>query len=107
MRHRGAKFWLWSNTRLPLHTYEEVLSNGVQVEVQARINHAGVSQVFIGLYTESGWVICEESHDRSTAEYYCTALKWGDSTGEGTSRGHSSVCRTAPGTVNVRGCDRR
>ncbi|CAI8762220.1 DUF4265 domain-containing protein [Pseudomonas sp. IT-P253] len=77
MRRRGAKFWLWTNTRLPLHTYEEVLSNGVQVEVQARINHEGVSQVFIGLYTESGWAMCEESHDRGSGGYYCAALKWG------------------------------
>ena len=60
MRRRGAQFWLWTNTRLPLHTHEEVLSNGVQVEVQARISVEGVTQVFMGIYADDGWAICEE-----------------------------------------------
>ncbi|MCS3837293.1 hypothetical protein HNR03_001891 [Pseudomonas sp. JAI111] len=77
MRRRGAQFWLWTNTRLPLHTHEEVLSDGVQVEVQARVSHTGVTQVFIGIYADSGWAICEEFHDRCVGEFYCTALKWG------------------------------
>lgn len=77
MRHRGAHFWLWTNTRLPLHTHEEVLSDGVQVEVQARIGQEGMTQVFIGIYADSGWAICEEFHDRTVGEYYCIALKWG------------------------------
>ena len=36
MRHRGTGYWLWTNTRLPFQTYEEVLDDGVQVEVRAR-----------------------------------------------------------------------
>jgi hypothetical protein len=77
MRRRGAKFWLWTNTRLPLHTHDEVLSNGVQIEVQARVSHEGITQVFIGVYGTNGWAIGEEAHDRRVGEHYCTALKWG------------------------------
>jgi len=77
MRRRGTKFWLWSNTRLPLHTHEEVLSNGLHVEVQARVSHEGVTQVFIGVYGTDGWAVGEEVHDRHAGEHYCAALKWG------------------------------
>lgn len=77
MRRRGAQFWLWTNTRLPLHTHEEVLGNGVQIEVHARVSVEGVTQVFLGIYGADGWPICEEHHERSVGEHYCAALKWG------------------------------
>jgi hypothetical protein len=77
MRHRGAQFWLWTDNRLALHTYEEVLSDGVQVEVRARESHEGVTQVFIGIYDGHGVMLCEECHDRDRDEPYCAALKWG------------------------------
>ncbi|MBB3240466.1 hypothetical protein FHW68_001973 [Pseudomonas sp. Tn43] len=77
MRHRGAQFWLWTDNRLSLHIHEEVLSDGVQVEVRARVNHEGVSQVFIGIYDDHGIMLCEEFHDRGHDESYCAALKWG------------------------------
>lgn len=77
MRHRGAQFWLWTNNRLPHHTHEEVISDGMQVEVRARVNHGGVTQVFIGIYDDHGVMLCEEFHDRARDESYCAALKWG------------------------------
>ena len=77
MRRRGTKFWLWTNMQLPLHTHEEVLSNGLHIEVQARVSHEGITQVFIGVYGTHGWAVCEESHDRHAGEHYCAALKWG------------------------------
>lgn len=77
MRRRGAKYWLWINRRLPLYTHEEVLGDGVQIEVQARVSLEGITQVFIGVYDTEGWVICEEFHDRQGAEHGCLALKWG------------------------------
>lgn len=77
MRHRGAQFWLWTDNRLPLHTYEEVLKDGVQVEVRARMSHEGVTQVFIGIYDGHGVMLCEEFHDRDRDEPCCAALRWG------------------------------
>lgn len=77
MRRRGARFWLWTNTRLALHAHEETLANGVQIEVQARVSIDGVTQIFIGVYGASGWAICEESYDRRASEHYCIALQWG------------------------------
>lgn len=58
MRRRGTKFWLWTNTQLPLHAHEEVLSNGLHIEVQARVRHEGVTQVFVGVYGTSDWADC-------------------------------------------------
>lgn len=77
MRRRGAQFWLWTNTRLPLHTHEEVLGNGVQIEVHARTSVEGVTQVFLGVYGADGWPISEEHHERNVDEPYCAALTWG------------------------------
>ncbi|CAI8882254.1 DUF305 domain-containing protein [Pseudomonas sp. IT-196MI5] len=77
MRHRGTGYWLWTNTRLPFQTYEEVLGNGVQVEVRARISPLGFAQVFIGIYGRNGWAISEESHDRQSGEPRALALRWG------------------------------
>ncbi|CAN7316513.1 hypothetical protein ACVK1X_003553 [Pseudomonas sp. PvR086] len=77
MRHRGAQFWLWTDTRLPHRTHEEVLGDGVQVEVRARVGHEGITQVFIGVYDARGIMLCEEFHDRGRDETYCAALKWG------------------------------
>ena len=65
MRHRGAQFWLWLNKRLPVKTYEDVLGDGRQIEVQARITPQGMTQVFIGIYAANGSSICEEFHVRS------------------------------------------
>ena len=48
MRHRGTGYWLWTNTRLPFQAFEEVLGDGVQVEVRARISLLGFAQVLSG-----------------------------------------------------------
>lgn len=77
MRRRGAKYWLWINRRLQLHTHEEVLGDGVQIEVQARLSLDGVTQIFIGVYDAQGWVMCEEFHDHPGTEQGSLALRWG------------------------------
>ena len=77
MRHRGAQFWLWLNKRLPVKSYEDVLGDGRQIEVQARITLQGMTQVFIGIYAANGSSICEEFHDRSLREPFALALQWG------------------------------
>lgn len=77
MRRRGASYWLWINSRLPMHSHDEALSDGLQIEVQARIGLSGDTQVFIGVYTKEGRAISEEFHDRGTDISCEVALKWG------------------------------
>ena len=77
VRRRGAQYWFWTNSRLALHSHEEVLSDGLQIEVQARINTSGVTQVFVGVYLPDGRAGSEEFHDLETQESCELALKWG------------------------------
>lgn len=77
MRRRGANYWLWINSRLPMHSHDETLSNGLQIEVQARISQSGERQVFIGVYTQEGRAIREEFHDRGTEAPCEVVLMWG------------------------------
>lgn len=77
MRHRGAKYWLWLNNRLPVKTFEDSLNDGRQIEVQARITQEGMTQVFIGIYDGRGVVVYEDVQERSFREPLASALKWG------------------------------
>lgn len=77
VRRRGAQYWFWTNSRLALHSHEEVLSDGLQIEMQARINTSGVTQVFVGVYLPDGRAVSEEFHDLETQESCELALKWG------------------------------
>jgi len=77
MRRRGANYWLWINSRLPMYGHDETLSDGLQIEVQARVGLSGDTQVFIGVYTKEGRAISEEFHDRGTDVPCEIALKWG------------------------------
>lgn len=77
MRRRSAQYWLWVNSRLPGRNHEEILDDGTHVEVQARINHQSVTQVFVCVYRPNGAVWVEQFHDRSMREPLCQALEWG------------------------------
>lgn len=77
MRRRGAQYWLWTNSRLALHSHEEVLNNGWQIEVQVRVSPAGVTQVFVGVYTQEGRALAEEFHDRGDEVCCALSLRWG------------------------------
>ncbi|WP_434624871.1 hypothetical protein J3P84_17855 [Pseudomonas sp. Z1-29] len=77
MRRRSAAYWLWVNRRLAGRNHEEVLEDGTQVEVQARINQQSVTQLFICVYRPNGSVWVEEFHDRALREPLCQALEWG------------------------------
>ncbi|UVL82612.1 hypothetical protein LOY35_20745 [Pseudomonas sp. B21-028] len=77
MRRRSAQYWLWVDRRLPGKIYNDLLDDGRQVEVQARLTLERGIQVFIGVYAADGAVICEELHDRHAGEKLACALAWG------------------------------
>lgn len=77
MRRRSAQYWLWVNSRLPGRNHEEILDDGTHVEVQARINHHGITQIFVCIHCPSGSVWVEEFHDRTLREPLCRSLEWG------------------------------
>ncbi|AXA54575.1 hypothetical protein ACNT2N_15095 [Pseudomonas thivervalensis] len=77
MRRRSAQYWLWVNSRLPGRNHEETLEDGTQIEVQARINPQGMTQVFVGVHRPSAQMRVEEFYDRTLREPLAQALEWG------------------------------
>lgn len=77
MRRRGTQYWLWSNTQLQARSHDEVLPDGTQVDVQARINREQMIQVFVGVYDREGAPLVEEFHDRKERSSLSLALAWG------------------------------
>jgi len=77
MRRRGAQYWLWSNSQLHGLSHDEVLPDGTQIEVQARLNRDRVMQVFVGVYARDGAARAEEFHDRADGECLAQTLEWG------------------------------
>jgi len=53
------------------------MSEGTIVDIQARVSRKGETQVFIGVYDKSGWLVLEESHDYLPNHEVATALSWG------------------------------
>lgn len=83
MRRRGTQYWLWSNTQLQVRSHEEVLPDGTQVDVQARISRKQVIQVFVGVYDRDGAPLVEEFHDRDERSSLANALAWGCARAQG------------------------
>ncbi|WP_296268372.1 hypothetical protein [Pseudomonas sp. UBA6562] len=77
MRVRGNKYWNWADVRIHSRTHEEMLSDGTNFDVQARLSRTGETQMFIGVYAPSGRTIREEAYSRRPGETVTKALAWG------------------------------
>nr|WP_101209896.1 hypothetical protein [Pseudomonas sp. 43NM1] len=77
MPHRGSTFWLWADCELHHRTHSEVMSDGVVIDVQARLSRKGITQLFLGVYSEHLRIIYEEAHTERVGETMSTALLWG------------------------------
>lgn len=77
MPHRGSTFWLWADCELHHITHSEVMDSGIIIDVQARLSRQGVTQLFVGVYSESLRIIHEEAYSERVDETMTTALLWG------------------------------
>ncbi|WP_093382374.1 hypothetical protein [Pseudomonas sp. UC 17F4] len=77
MRTRGKAYWEWADPTLHCRTHEEELSGGATIDVQVRLSRAGVTQLFIGVYSASGMALYEEGIDCRSNESMTRALAWG------------------------------
>nr|WP_228731929.1 hypothetical protein [Pseudomonas iridis] len=77
MPHRGSTFWLWADCELHHRTHSEVVSDGIIIDVQVRLSRQGVTQLFLGVYSESLRIIHEEAYTERTDETMTAALSWG------------------------------
>lgn len=78
MPHRGSTFWLWADCELHHRTHSEVLDGGITIDVQVRLSRQGVTQLFLGVYSENLRIIHEEAYTERVGETMTTALLWGD-----------------------------
>ncbi|WP_434706708.1 hypothetical protein [Pseudomonas sp. D4-18] len=77
MQHRGSTFWLWADCELHHRTHTEVLNDGTIIDVQSRLSRKGVTQLFLGVYSEKHRVAHEEAYVERVGETMTTALLWG------------------------------
>lgn len=77
MRMRGNVFWNWADPILHHRDHDETLDDGTLIDVQVRLSRTGSTQLFIGVYSPLGKVVCEEAFDSRPGENMSTALAWG------------------------------
>ncbi len=73
---RGGTFWLWADCLLKTQGHQAQLPR-CSIDVQARINRQGYTQMFIGVYGPSGKALCEEFYPHLLEETVEQALSWG------------------------------
>lgn len=77
MPHRGATFWLWADCELHHRTHTEVLDDGTIIDVQTRLSRKGITQLFVGVYSETLRMLHEEAYTDRAGETMTAALSWG------------------------------
>jgi hypothetical protein len=77
MQRRGIKFWHWADCLLPATETVQRLEDGTQLDVRARISRESVTQLFIGVYKQSGAMVAEEFYADCADENLTQALAWG------------------------------
>lgn len=77
MRKRGALFRAWADPALCHRVHEEALDDGAFIDVQVRLSRTGATQMFIGIYDDTGLALHEEAYDTRPGESMSRALAWG------------------------------
>jgi hypothetical protein len=62
---------------MPTRTNDEILTNGNQIDVQARLSRTGDTQLFLGVYDRAGRIIVEEAYDSLPGKTITKALIFG------------------------------
>ena len=77
MRIRGDIFRKWTDPTLKVRTHMETLDDGTTMDIQVRLSRTGNTQMFIGVYSETGIALHEEAFDTRPEESMTRALAWG------------------------------
>ncbi|MDP9537070.1 hypothetical protein Q7L29_00795 [Pseudomonas putida] len=62
MRNRGKVYWEWANPEMYFRNYDERLTCGTLINIQARLSPENATQLFLGIYGEKGVLLLEELH---------------------------------------------
>ncbi|MFS0826896.1 hypothetical protein [Pseudomonas phoenicis] len=77
MRIRGDSFWSWADPTLHHRRHDETLPGGASLDVQVRLSRTGSTQLFLGVYGDSGLALHEEAYGSRPGESMTRALAWG------------------------------
>ena len=77
MRTRGQAYWDWADPSLHHRSHDEILDDGTQIDVQVRLSRTGNTQMFIGVYAQSGIALYEQAFDSRPGESMTKALAGG------------------------------
>ncbi|MCX2888446.1 MULTISPECIES: hypothetical protein [Pseudomonas] len=77
MRMRGNVYWAWVDPTLHHRSHEEMLGDGIRIDVQVRLSRTGSTQMFLGVYARSGMALHEEACASRPSESMARALAWG------------------------------
>ena len=76
MRNRGKVYWDWADPALHFRNYDERLSCGTLINIQARLSLAGITQLFFGIYGEKGVMLLEEYYPDRHGQTLSAAMAW-------------------------------
>ena len=77
MRTRGQAYWDWADPSLHHRSHDEILDDGTQIDVQVRLSRTGNTQMFLGVYAQSGIALYEQAFESRPGESMTKALAWG------------------------------
>jgi hypothetical protein len=76
MRKRGEIYWDWANPELHFRNYDERLTCGTLINIQARLSLENATQLFLGIYGEKGVLLLEELHPDCRGQKLSAAMAW-------------------------------
>lgn len=97
MRIRGKIFWSWADPTFPHLSHDETFSDGTYIDVQARLSRTGGTQLFFGVYAQSGQMLDEQMFDAMPGESVSRALAWGVGRARQTAREYAGVGESSYG----------
>ncbi|MBH3451991.1 hypothetical protein I5S84_24520 [Pseudomonas putida] len=76
MRNRGKVYWEWANPEMYFRNYDERLTCGTLINIQARLSPENATQLFLGIYGEKGVLLLEELHPNCCGQKPSVAIAW-------------------------------
>lgn len=77
MRTRGQIYWNWADPELHCRNYDERLPSGILLNIQVRLSKTNQTQLFVGIYGQTGMMIFEDSFLDRPGQTMSQALVWG------------------------------
>ncbi|WP_456016616.1 hypothetical protein [Pseudomonas fluorescens] len=77
MRTRGQIYWNWADPELHCRNHDERLPSGILLNIQVRLSKTNQTQLFVGIYGQTGMMIFEDGFLDRPGQTMSQALVWG------------------------------